>query len=227
MARSWSAAPRARDGGATPRAASESISLAFTSQLSSHRRVFTLSYLLRRTSSSVPEFPGARQADLQRASPADLMLTAQLTEIRRDLAQFPSAASLQRACTAVDDARLRRGRPRRGRGGGGGFAPRCDRHSVIAQPPPCARQLPRVFHALRRRRQTRRLRLGWGLGRLGRPLELECIAPGNSTRRDHRQDQAALTVLAWKHHLHSTCTRQIVPLIVHVEGVRVPCAGSV
>ena len=32
------------------------------------------------------------------------MLTAQLTEIRRDLAQFPSAA-LQRACTAVDDAR--------------------------------------------------------------------------------------------------------------------------
>ena len=33
------------------------------------------------------------------------MLTAQLTEIRRDLAQFPSGASLQRACTAVDDAR--------------------------------------------------------------------------------------------------------------------------
>ena len=25
-------------------------------------------------------------------------------------------------------------------------------------------------------------------------LDLECIAPGNSTRRDHRQDQAALTV---------------------------------
>ena len=94
------------------------------------------------------------------------MLTAQLTEIRRDLAQFPSAA-LQRACTAVDDART----------------------------------LP--------------------------SLELECIAPGNSTRRDHRQDQAALTVLAWKHHLQGTCTRQIVPLIVHAEGVKVPCAGSV
>ena len=44
---------------------------------------------------------------------------------------------------------------------------------------------------------------------------------------DHRQDQAALTVLAWKHHVHGTCTRQVVPLIVHVEGVRVPCAGSV
>ena len=58
-------------------------------------------------------------------------------------------------------------------------------------------------------------------------LDLECIAPGNSTRRDHRQDQAALTVLAWKHHLQGTCTRQIVPLIVHVEGVKVPCAGSV
>ena len=58
-------------------------------------------------------------------------------------------------------------------------------------------------------------------------LDLECIAPGNSTRRDHRQDQAALTVLAWKHHVHGTCTRQVVPLIVHVEGVRVPCAGSV
>ena len=48
-------------------------------------------------------------------------------------------------------------------------------------------------------------------------LDLECIAPGNSTRRDHRQDQAALTVLAWRHRA-GTCTRQIVPLIVHVEG---------
>ena len=91
------------------------------------------------------------------------MLTAQLAEIRRDLAQFPSAA-LQRACTAVDDARS---------------------------------------------------------------LELECIAPGNSTRRDHRQDQAALTVLAWKHGVQGTCTRQVVPLIVHVEGAKMPCAGSV
>ena len=67
------------------------------------------------------------------------MLTAQLTEIRRDLAQFPSAA-LQRACTAVDDART----------------------------------------------------LPW-------PRQLQ---------------------------LHGTCTRQIVPLIVHVEGVKVPCAAA-
>ena len=57
-------------------------------------------------------------------------------------------------------------------------------------------------------------------------LDLECIAPGNSTRRDHRQDQAALTVLAWKHHVQGTCTRQIVSLIVHVEGVKVPCAAA-
>ena len=57
-------------------------------------------------------------------------------------------------------------------------------------------------------------------------LELECIAPGNSPRRDHRQDQAALTVLAWKHHVQGTCTRQIVSLIVHVEGVKVPCAAA-
>ena len=56
-------------------------------------------------------------------------------------------------------------------------------------------------------------------------LELECIAPGNSTRRDHRQDQAALTVLLGS----ITCrerTRQIVSLIVHVEGVKVPCAAA-
>ena len=100
------------------------------------------------------------------------MLTAQLTEIRRDLAQFPSAA-LQRACTAVDDART----------------------ALLREWRACS-------------------------------LELECIAPGNSTRRDHRQDQAALTVLAWKHHVQGTCTRQIVSLIVHVEGVKVPCAAA-
>ena len=110
------------------------------------------------------------------------MLTAQLTEIRRDLAQFPSAA-LQRACTAVDDARTL----------------------------PWPRQL----------QLRRRLMLACACS-----LELECIAPGNSTRRDHRQDQAALTVLAWKHHVQGTCTRQIVSLIVHVEGVKVPCAAA-
>ena len=77
------------------------------------------------------------------------MLTAQLTEIRRDLAQFPSAASLQRACTAVDDARTL----------------------------PWPRQLQ-----LRRR------------------LMLAC-----STKCGELE---------------------IVPLIVHVEGVRVPCAAA-
>ena len=120
------------------------------------------------------------------------MLTAQLTEIRRDLAQFPSAA-LQRACTAVDDARTL----------------------------PWPRQLQ-----LRRRLM---LACGTKCGELepeACSLELECIAPGNSTRRDHRQDQAALTVLAWKHHLQGTCTRQFVSLIVHVEGVKVPCAAA-
>ena len=79
------------------------------------------------------------------------MLTAQLTEIRRDLAQFPSAA-LQRACTAVDDARTL----------------------------PWPRQLQ-----LRRR------------------LMLACPS---SCRR---------------YHVQGTCTRQIVSLIVHVEGVKV------
>ena len=32
--------------------------------------------------------------------------------------------------------------------------------------------------------------------------------------------------LAWRHHVQGTCTRQVVSLIVHVEGVKVPCAAA-
>ena len=37
---------------------------------------------------------------------------------------------------------------------------------------------------------------------------------------------AALTVLAWLHGLHATCTRQVVPLLTHVEAMQVRCAGD-
>jgi hypothetical protein len=57
-------------------------------------------------------------------------------------------------------------------------------------------------------------------------LDVECIAPSGSHRGNHRQDQAALTVLAWLHGLHATCTRQIVPLLTHVEAMQVRCAGD-
>ena len=57
-------------------------------------------------------------------------------------------------------------------------------------------------------------------------LDVECIAPSGSHRGNHRQDQAALTVLAWLHGLHATCTRQVVPLLTHVEAMQVRCAGD-
>ena len=57
-------------------------------------------------------------------------------------------------------------------------------------------------------------------------LDVECIAPSGSHRGNHRQDQAALTVLAWLHGLHATCTRQVVPLLTHVEALQVRCAGD-
>ena len=33
-------------------------------------------------------------------------------------------------------------------------------------------------------------------------------------------------MLAWLHGLHATCTRQIVPLLTHVEAMQVRCAGD-
>ena len=37
---------------------------------------------------------------------------------------------------------------------------------------------------------------------------------------------SALTVLAWRHGLHASCTRELVPLLTHVEAMRVACSGG-